>query len=129
MRPLVDVRAEADRLEHRPGAPAQLGAREGPVARSPSSTFSVAVSAASRLCCWKMKPMRRRTSSSVPLFAPSSSWPSTRTLPDWAARSAPTSVSSVVLPEPDGPVTMMISPAGIVAETSNRIWRRSAPVP
>ena len=35
-------------------------------------------------------------------------------LPSCGERSAPTSVSSVVLPEPDGPVTMTISPAGIV---------------
>ena len=35
----------------------------------------------------------------------------------------------VVRSLPDGPVTMMISPAGIVADTSNRIWRRSAPLP
>ena len=31
--------------------------------------------------------------------------------------------------DPEGPVTMMISPGGIVADTSNRIWRRSAPLP
>ena len=100
-----------------------------PPARSPSSTFSAAVSAPSRLCCWKMKPIRRRTSSRRAPSAPFSSWPSTRTLPDCAERSAPTSVKSVVLPDPDGPVTMMISPAGIVADTSNRICRRSAPLP
>jgi hypothetical protein len=47
------------------------------------------------------------------LRAPRSSSPSTRTLPSCAERSAPTRVSSVVLPEPEGPVTMTISPAGI----------------
>jgi hypothetical protein len=87
------------------------------------------VSAPSRLCDWKMKPMWRRTFSSVPWLAPRSSSPSTLTLPSWVERSAPTSVSIVVLPEPDGPVTMMISPAWISALTSNRICLRKAPLP
>ena len=41
----------------------------------------------------------------------------------------PTSVSSVVLPDPDGPITKPTVPAGSSSETSNRTWRRSAPAP
>jgi hypothetical protein len=76
-----------------------------------------------------MKPIRRRARSSVAGEAPRSSSPRTSTLPLCTERRALTSVRSVVLPEPDGPVTMTISPAGISVVTSKRICLRSAPRP
>ena len=76
-----------------------------------------------------MKPIRRRTFSSVAGFAPRSSSPRICTLPSCAERSAPTRVSRVVLPDPEGPVTITISPSPILTETSNRICLRNSPLP
>ena len=54
---------------------------------------------------------RLRSRVRVVLSASSSSSPSTRRLPLWAARRPPSMVSRVVLPEPEGPVRITISPA------------------
>ncbi len=64
------------------------------------STFCPAVSAASRLCDWKMYPICLLTPWSTRGLAPHSSCPRTSRLPSCVERSAPISVSSVVLPEP-----------------------------
>ena len=107
--------AEPDRLEHRARAAPQLAAAGSGRSRAAPSRRSArgqrleqvvrledeADAAAHAL---ERRARRRRA-------APA---PSTRTLPSCAARSAPISVSSVVLPEPDGPVTMTISPRAIV---------------
>ena len=87
------------------------------------------MSASIRLWDWKTYPICLRTDSSAAAEAARSSWPSTRSDPSCAERSAPTSVSSVVFPEPDGPVTITISPAPISVVMSNRICLRSSPVP
>jgi len=92
-------------------------------------TFWNAVSEANRLWCWKMKPILRRTAISSRGPAPWSVCPSTSTDPSCTVRSVPMRVKSVVLPPPDGPVMMTISPGGISRLLSKRTWLRSAPWP
>ncbi len=76
-----------------------------------------------------MYPMRRRTSTSSRFDAPRSSCPSTLTEPSCGERSPPASVRTVVLPEPEGPVRITISPAATSVVTSNRICLRRSPEP
>ena len=85
---------------------------------SATSTFSRAESASSRLKVWKTKPtsVRRirgcsRTGSAV------TSTPSITTLPEVGRRRQPIMVSSVVFPDPDGPITSVISPRSVARST------------
>ena len=86
--------------------------RATPVGASAASTFSSAVSVGIRLNCWKTKPKARsRSSASSPSPSTPRSRPSKRTLPELGRSSAPSSCSSVVLPEPLGPSSATNSPA------------------
>ena len=93
--------------------------------RSGSSTFSVAVKTGIRLNAWKMKPIvsaRWRVR-----FASESSWiewPSTSTRPASISSRPERQLSSVVLPEPDGPITARNSPAGTARSSPFSARRR-----
>jgi hypothetical protein len=126
---LVDVRAEADSFEHRARAAPQLAAREA--AGRPQPELDVLGRRERREQVVLLEneadaPAHALERTRVCVVQFLSQHPHATRL---RGAQAPISVSSVVLPEPDGPVTMMISPAGIVADTSKRIWRRSAPLP
>lgn len=89
-----------------------------PASRSGSFTFCSAVSAGSRLKDWKTKPtwvLRSLVSERCPI--PVSSWPPSRTLPE-VGRSRPTAHwSSVLLPDPEGPITAVKLPLGSATPT------------
>jgi hypothetical protein len=76
-----------------------------------------------------MNPMFSRIPTSALGLAPCSSSPLTFMLPCCTERSAPASVSTVVFPDPEGPVIITISPGQMSQVTSNKTWRRSAPAP
>ena len=83
--------------------------------------FWATVRVASRLYCWKTKPIRLRrnfvSSASVP---PVISSPSTTTMP-LSGRSSPAAhCSSVDLPEPEGPITAVNVPRGRASVTPSR---------
>src|SRR3954468_16972511 len=74
-----------------------------------------------------MRRPRKRASASSPSCA--RSVPSTTTRPE-SGRSSPAMVmSSVDLPEPDGPTRPTASPRAMVSEIPFRIWTRAAPRP
>ena len=80
-------------------------------ARAPTSTFSSAVSVGIRLNCWKTKPNAfSRSSASSRSPSAARSRPSKKTLPALGRSRAPSSCSSVVLPEPLGPSSATNSP-------------------
>ena len=84
-----------------------------------TSTFSVAVSAGSRLKNWKTKPMwRRRNVARSVSFIVEASVPSTVIFPADGVSSSPSSDSSVVLPDPLGPWTATNSPGSTRSDTS-----------
>jgi hypothetical protein len=64
-----------------------------------------------------------RTDTSVASSASRNSRPKATTLPSWTLRNAPINVSNVVLPEPEGPVRITISPGRTSREISKRTWR------
>ncbi len=89
-----------------------------PAIESGSSTFSSAVSIGSRLKNWKMKPMwRRRSRVSSLSFISSICSPAITTSPAVGLSSPARMCISVDLPEPDGPITAVSSPAGTSSET------------
>src|SRR3954454_22552727 len=75
-------------------------------------------------------PMRRpRKRASASSLSRARSVPSTTTRPE-SGRSSPAMVmSSVDLPEPDGPTRPTASPRAMVSEIPFRIWTRAAPRP
>ena len=91
-----------------------ISGREGrcPASRSGSATFSSAVSEGSRLNDWNTNPIRfrRSTVSLVSLRSPSSCPPS-QTSPEVGRSSPAAHCRSVLLPEPDGPMTAVNVPA------------------
>ena len=92
--------------------------------------FSSADSVGSRLNDWKTKPMWRRRSrvSSRSRMRVMSS-PATLTLPELGVSSPASRCISVDLPEPDGPITAVNSPAGSSSDTPRRAWTLEAPSP
>ncbi len=100
---------------------------------SPSSsampTFCCAVSDSNRLCAWKMKPIWRRTATSSSAVNVASSCPRTLTDPSCTERRPPTRVSSVVLPEPEGPVRIATSPGLTPSMQSSRARLLASPSP
>ena len=77
-------------------------------------TFSRHDSVGSRLKNWKMKPiLSRRTRVSSSSDRPARRSPSMRTSPEVGRSRPPMRLSSVDLPEPDGPTIDTISPRGI----------------
>ena len=74
--------------------------------------FSSAVSIGSRLKNWKMKPMcSRRSFVSCVSFSSPIAVPAIQTSPDVGRSSPARMCMSVDLPEPDGPMTAVSSPA------------------
>ena len=86
---------------------------------SGSSTFCSAVSTGSRLYDWKTKPMvrARQAASCAALIALTSS-PATRTVPRVGLSRPATRLSSVDLPEPDGPMSAVKLPSSKSIERS-----------
>jgi len=117
--------AEADRssIERARRRSSPRGKR--PVGPEPSSTFSVAVSAAEQVVLLEDEPMRAHTleRACVGTFQ---SWPSTLRCPDCAARMR-RSASQRCLARARRSRDDDDLADGIVADTSNRIWRASAP--
>ncbi len=75
------------------------------------ATCCTAVSALNRLKPWKMKPQwSNRNRSSRPDGRSHRLWPSARTSPASGFSSPDSAATSVDLPEPDGPMTMVTSP-------------------
>ena len=95
--------------------------RATPAYSRPSATFSRAVRRSMRWNCWNTNPMRRpRTAASRASRSVLTSTPSMRTVPVDGRCSAPTMLSSVDLPEPDGPTMTANSPASTVRSTPSR---------
>ena len=107
-------------------------ARFGAVPSSSSGrvTFSRAVSPARRLKSWNTKPTVRRRSAARSLAdAVARSWPSMSTWPPDGSSIAPAMVSSVLLPEPLGPITATSVPGATSRSMSTRASTRPAPSP
>ncbi len=82
------------------------------------ATFWNTVREESRLKCWKIMPIERRSRRhSASLRAPTSR-PNRRTRPELACSSPLTSRISVDLPAPDGPMTPVIEPGSTLRLTS-----------
>ena len=110
---MLGARGEAHLREQLVGPPPPLAARRAGGA-SAASTFWRAVSVGIRLNCWKMNPMvvrLRRARSPSPMRA--SGLSSKRPRPPDGRSSAPSSWSTVVLPEPLGPTIATYSPPAI----------------
>ncbi len=89
--------------------------------------FSRAVRVGNRLYNWKTKPTvwaRKRSMS----FMVTRSWPLTSTRPLVGRSNAPSMLSSVDLPLPEGPITATISPRRMARSTPSSA-RTSAPSP
>src|SRR6266851_580268 len=84
-----------------------------------TATFSCAVSVGSRLNCWKIKPisLRRKVVFSFWLSR-SMRMPKTSTSPLVASRIPASTLSSVVLPQPEGPTSSNSSPQCTEKSTS-----------
>jgi hypothetical protein len=95
-----------------------------------SVMFSRALSTGIRLNAWKTKPSLSRRSAVNRLSSRfASSWPSTTTEPD-VGRSSPASrCMSVDLPEPDGPMIAVNSPAGNAIVTPRNACTAASPSP
>jgi hypothetical protein len=112
-------------------AQGEVDARAAPlreVRSSGNSTLRSAVRTGSRLYNWKTKPMcraRQRDS-----FAPRRLLivsPPMSMVPSEGASSPPSRLSSVVLPDPEGPISARKSPCGIERFTPCRTSMRSLP--
>ena len=99
-----------------------------PVSSSGSSTFWNAVSTGIRLYIWKTNPTwRARHVVSLRADIRVISSPATVTLPSEGTSSPPSKFSSVVLPEPLGPMNAMNSPASTSRLSPWRTWISSPP--
>ena len=87
------------------------------------STFSAALSTGIRLCIWKMNPIFSKRTRSIERRSVTS-MPPTDTVPAVGRSIAPMRLSSVVLPEPDGPVTATNSPGAIARSTPSSATTR-----
>src|SRR5262245_8322305 len=88
-----------------------------PASRSGSRTFCSTLSAGSRLNCWKTKPTRWRRNLVSCVSLPLIGVPATNTLPSVGSSSPAASWRSVLLPEPDGPITAVNVPGRTVRLT------------
>src|SRR5262245_27547290 len=101
-----------------------------PATISGTATFSAAVSAGSRLNCWKMNPrLRRRNRMRSRDDRSSSRVPSTDSSPS-VRSSRPAMIEiSVVLPHPLGPTRKLNSPARVSKSTPRNASTRASPDP
>src|SRR5271168_1049914 len=109
---------------------ARAKASRAPASSSGTATFSSAVMVGIRWKAWNTMPMvlpRKRASSSSPRRLNSS--PATTTEPEFGRSKPVITMSSVDLPEPDGPSSATASPRPILRSMSRRIWTRPAPRP
>ena len=92
--------------------------------------FSRAVRVGTRLKDWKTNPMRSRRRWVRPLSSrdPSSVSPR-KTCPDVGVSSAAQQCIRVDLPEPEGPITAVNSPAAISSVTPSRARTCASPLP
>src|SRR5262245_21846551 len=97
---------------------------------SGTATFSSAVMVGMRWNDWNTMPtLRPRNRASASSSRAPSAWSATTTEPE-SGRSRPAiTISSVDLPEPDGPTMPTASPRPILRSMSLRIWTRAAPRP
>jgi hypothetical protein len=94
-----------------------------------SSRFSIALSVGMRLKNWNTKPtFSRRYFSSARSAAPTSSSPSTTTLPPVGRSTPPSRLSSVVLPQPLGPMMATAWPGSTDQSRPRSAWTSSAAV-
>src|SRR5581483_6743991 len=123
------ARAAIPRRSRSASARANARARGTPATRGTSATFCRAVSCGTSSARWKTKPMRtRRTRRRSASASAARSRPSKSTRPRSGARRLPSMARSVVLPEPDGPVTTTVSP-GATARLASRTARTAPGVP
>src|SRR5215213_9390595 len=73
--------------------------------------------------------LRRRSRALSLRDMPDTAWPAIETLPSSACSSVPAIVSSVLLPDPLGPMIATSSPAATARSTSIRAGTRVAPSP
>src|SRR5512137_74171 len=93
-------------------------------------TFSRAVNSGSRWWNWNTNPRvrpRQRVSASSSMTPVS--WPSSRTRPVVGRPRSPMMCRSVLLPEPDGPISAANSPRRSVRSTPRSTWVRASPSP
>src|SRR5262245_50980388 len=97
---------------------------------SGTATFSSAVMVGMRWNDWNTMPtLRPRNRASASSSRPASAWSATTTEPE-SGRSRPAiTISSVDLPEPEGPTMPTASPRPILRSMSLRMWTRAAPRP
>jgi hypothetical protein len=101
-----------------------------PAMSTGSRTFSSAESVGMRLKNWNTKPIRSRLRSvSLLSDSPESSVPPTITRPDVGLSSAPRMCSSVLFPDPEGPMIAANSPFGNSRVTSLRARTAVGPSP
>jgi len=91
---------------------------DAPVTSRANATFSRAVRFFRRRKSWNTIPSRRRSAGISRVLILSEAYPEIRTVPAVGRSSIVTSLTSVVLPAPDGPVTNMNSPLRRWNETS-----------
>ena len=101
-----------------------------PLMVSASEMFSKPVRVSSRLESWKMKPKSsRRNFASWRRDMPVMSRPPTMMWPLVTVSMVDTQFSSVVLPEPEGPMMPTNSPAATSKETPARAWVTESRLP
>src|ERR1041385_6602503 len=101
-----------------------------PANSSGTATFSSAVMVGMRWNDWNTMPTwRPRKRASASSSSEPKSSPATVTVPVSARSNPAITISSVDLPEPDGPTRPTASPAPILMSISLRIWTRAAPCP
>src|SRR5262249_23422801 len=109
---------------------ATASCRGRPATSSGTAAFSAAVSAGSRLYCWKTKPMfLPRKLTFCPFRIRVRSCPSTDTAPRVGSSSPATTEISVVLPQPLGPTSSVISPAYTSRSTPRSACTFESPSP
>jgi hypothetical protein len=99
-------------------APAARRSAFWPANFNGSVTFCVTVRYGIRLYCWNTKPIRSRRNSVISASPPrGTSAPSTNTCPDVGSSRPAAHCSSVLFPEPDGPITEVKLPAASANDT------------
>ena len=114
----MQAMTEPDLLQCLDGALPALRGAERPRYTSPAATLSTASAPSSRWNCWNTNPSRAaRRPANEASDIDVTSCPSTSMLPDVGRSSVPITLSSVDLPEPDGPTTATSSPSATCSDT------------
>ncbi len=108
---------------------ARAGFGRMPASSSGSSTFSATVKTGMRLNAWKMKPIAvARWLVRAASDMANRSLPSTSTRPASMSSNPDRQLSSVVLPDPDGPITATSSPRSTTRLSSASASTSTSPV-